>query len=180
MTEDELKQYLIDSLIDDYGEKVSLRDLICSEKFMEDTGFYRLSSTGEYEPISTGTITYHTHDKYGLTDEFLFNHYKEIGRIPEDRTFESWSKKFTKEKYKSHTIKERFKYDVINYFGLSPTECIALSLVDVKEMALMNYLELGFTISDFESDFDKLVKTQKISKRVLVERNNINKVSEVK
>ena len=55
-----------------------------------------------------------------------------------------------------------------------------MSLVGVKEMALMNYLELGFTISDFESDFDKLVKTQKISKRVLVERNNINKVSEVK
>ncbi len=52
------KEYLLKNFISEDGKKVSLRKLIITDKFMNDTGLHRKSKhTGDRESVSVGTVS---------------------------------------------------------------------------------------------------------------------------
>jgi len=133
----EFKQFLIDNLIDKEGNKVSVRSLIESKKFMNYVGLYQEDERGNKKPCSMGTIQYYLSDKkYNITESFLFEYHRDRGNIPRDVTFDEWSnlknrgKKSTKNKLSDEVIFNSF----ISYFSETlPKKAYNYTLEFLKE-----------------------------------------------
>ena len=74
-TREEVKDYLIDKLVDKDGNKVSIRTIFRDKYFMEQSGFYKVLRNGKRKPVSEGTISYWI-EEFGITEIELYRHHK--------------------------------------------------------------------------------------------------------
>lgn len=121
LTEDEFKEYLLGKYVDDFGQKVSIRQVWKSEDFMNHTGMFKINKyTGEKEICSEGTMSYYNR-KLGLTEEYIFEYHQKITqKIPITTTFHEWSRKNNKGHTKEEVLnQETIKRRMIKYFDLS-------------------------------------------------------------
>lgn len=105
MSESEFREYLINNYVDEDGNKVSDRVLISSEKFIQDTGLYKIDKiTGLIKPCSLGNISYWK-SKLDLKEYDIYKHHKYVtGKIASYVEYEDWSNKAIKGRKKNKTI----------------------------------------------------------------------------
>lgn len=100
----EFKIELLNSFIDENGEKVSFTTLLNSMEFLDKVGLSKIDKkTGEKIPCSRGTLSYWCYDKkYGvakyepfkgepISDELVYKWGVQEGLISEDVTFDNWT-----------------------------------------------------------------------------------------
>lgn len=159
------KRYLLDNLIDEEGNKVSVRKLIESKKFMDYTGLYQEDEKGNRKPCSMGTIQYYlSKDKYDLNENFLFNYHREKGNIKKDVSYSEWSnlknrgKKAVKNKFSDEVIFNSF----ISYFSdILPKEAYNYTLEFLKEHVIKSYdnaFGVGEGNIEIENFYDALLR----------------------
>ena len=83
-TNKELKDCILNFLIDDKGKRRSIRDLVTSESFIKFSGLKPSPKK------TTGTITYHM-KKLKINEQTLFEYAIKTGRIPQDTKFEDFT-----------------------------------------------------------------------------------------
>lgn len=92
LSDTQFKKYLLDKLVDEEGNKVSVRKLIETNEFMETTGLFQIDNFGNRKPCSVGTMSDYINTKYKLDELTLFEHHKLITkRIKEEVVFNEWS-----------------------------------------------------------------------------------------
>lgn len=120
LSEFEFRSYLLESYIDENGNKVSDRELWGSEKFFEKTGLYKINKYTNKKCIcSTGTISYWK-SKLNLKEEDVFRYHKLFTKkIKDDIEFEQWSKKNNRGHKRINTLTDdTIKRRMVKYFGL--------------------------------------------------------------
>ena len=174
VSEQLMKKYILEFSIDEDGNKVPYRELFNNKEFQDKTGYYRYRNNMR-ESMALGTCT-SLLEKFGLTEQYIYDYYYKKGRI--SKSFDEWSNLRHKnnrsnKKSLAQQVKD-FKYTVIKEFYLEPSECIMLSLGEIKIKALMKYKELGYSEEDFDNDFRFVMKKYKVTDRMLIENSAIN------
>lgn len=83
ISDEKFKDYVLNRLIDKNGKRMSIRDLIIDEEFIQVTG-YKTSPNS-----TTGTLTAKM-KKLGITERVLYDYHIKSGRIPPHITFEEF------------------------------------------------------------------------------------------
>lgn len=110
ISEQEFKNYLLESYINDKSEKVSDRELWSSPEFFEYTGMFSINKyTKERKILSTGTISYWK-NKLDIKEKDVFLYHQNVtGKIGKDVDYLEWSKMNNK----GHTKKRTYTNDTI-------------------------------------------------------------------
>lgn len=121
------KKYLKDKLVDENGNKVSVRKIIENEQFQIYTGMVREDGS----PISVGTFSYYT-KKYKLNERVLWEYHTNITKRIKNTPYLEWSNKRNKGKCKvdNNFSRDKIEAKFINYF---------------KEILPKNYREYKFS-----------------------------------
>lgn len=91
LTREQLRDYLIDIMVDEKGRKVSTRTIFNDVEFMKLSGFYRNNKRGKMNPVSAGTMSYWI-GELKITERHLYDyHTKVTNRI--NVTFENFTRK---------------------------------------------------------------------------------------
>ena len=83
ISDEKFKDYVLNRLVDKNGKRMSIRDLIIDEEFIQVTG-YKTSPNS-----TTGTLTAKM-KKLGITERVLYDYHIKSGRIPPHITFEEF------------------------------------------------------------------------------------------
>lgn len=147
------REYLLNKLVDESGDKVSLRKIFSDVNFMEYTGYFNKKlDDGTYKPISPGSISYiiRTHDLYELE---VFYHHKFITKkISSHVTFS----RFSREKNRGYK-KGRYKNSMSKYNNVSdiPKERLAWALNSLSKR-IPNCPELDVGFADANMSYNNL------------------------
>ena len=124
LSNEKLKDYILNKLIDENGNRMSIRDLVVDEDFIKTTGFKPSKN------MTMGTISYHL-KRIGLTERVLYEYHIKTGRIPSHITFEDFEQHKAKKTKQLHRLlhqtedvseRELMKWDkVAKKFGLVVT-----------------------------------------------------------
>ena len=167
VSEEQLRQELLDRFIDEDGHKVPIRDIFSDIEFMKKTGLYGGWDSILQEPIPVvmGTAHYWVNKKLKMDEKYLYDYYFEIGLVTE--SFEEWSRLKNKRKGSKDRLNIYLdaKQKMIDYFQLDKLECLNSSINDLKVMALNKYIDYGYEGSDFEEDYLKFKKENNIKDR---------------
>ena len=169
-----MKKYILDFSIDENGNKVPIRELFNNKEFQDKTGYYRYRNNMR-ESMALGTCT-SLMESLGITEQSTYDYHFKKGNIT--KPFDEWSNlKHRNNKKNKFSISQQvkdFKYTVIKEFYLEPSECIMLSLSEIKLKALFKYKELGYNEEDFDSDFRFVMKKYKVTDRMLIDNKAVN------
>jgi len=106
--QEDIRQWFLDHIIDNEGNKIPFRKLWWSDEFIEYSGM-----TGERDgkKSSNGTMSYWL-GKWGLSDKFIFEYHKEVTfKIPFYKQLDKWSKKHNKNTREEDTSFSILKYE---------------------------------------------------------------------
>lgn len=98
LSDTEFKKWLLNAFIDDNGDKISVTNLLQSNK-LEEVGLSEINKDGKVKPCSRGTITYwckvleknEPMQGYRVCDESIYKWGIQEGLIDKSREFEKWT-----------------------------------------------------------------------------------------
>lgn len=144
ITQSEFKKYLIDKLVDEEGNKVSVRKLIENPEFMDYTGLYQEDLAGNRKPCSIGTMTGYINNKFKLSELALYEYHTEKTKRIKNIPFLEWSNCRNRGKVKkdNNFSNDRLHSSFIKFFkpsGALPQNYALRDISTLKEIVKFVY-----------------------------------------
>lgn len=158
--ESEFRYYALDLLVDENGNKRSIRNLFDDPEFQDVTGFWRINKkTGERESISPGSIA-HQIKKFNLYEEEIFEYHKYVTRrIPYNMDIEQFRSRNIKlyiEDFENYNVKSAIR-KILNEIG-SPITPNQYSDFEVIWMGLRDDKHFRYDLNKLYKMFNEFYK----------------------